>query len=117
VRIPIVIEPGVNGNLWAINGKSFPQTDPIILTSGARNLLVIENRAMMDHPVHTHRYSFEIARYAGRTGSGVKKDVVTVPMHQTVEIDLVADSAGPALFHCHNQFHMDFGFMALMRYL
>jgi len=31
----------------------------------------------------------------------VKKDVVTVPMHQTVEVDLVAD----------------IGFMALMRYL
>jgi FtsP/CotA-like multicopper oxidase with cupredoxin domain len=117
VRIPIVIEQGVNGSLWAINGKSFPQTDPIILTSGARNRLAIENRGMMDHPVHTHRYSFEIARYVGKTASGVKKDVVTVPMHQTVEVDLVADSAGPALFHCHNQFHMDFGFMALMRYL
>ena len=30
-RIPLVIEPGVNGNLWAINGKSYPATDPIFL--------------------------------------------------------------------------------------
>jgi FtsP/CotA-like multicopper oxidase with cupredoxin domain len=46
----------------------------------------------------------------------VSKDVITVPMHQTVEVDLVANRPGPALFHCHNQFHMDFGFMAIMRY-
>jgi FtsP/CotA-like multicopper oxidase with cupredoxin domain len=113
-RIPIVIEPGVNGSLWAINGKSFPNTDPIRLTPNARNRLVLENRGMMDHPVHTHRYNFELARYAGRATSGVWKDVVTVPMHQTVEVDLIANHPGPALFHCHNQFHMDFGFMAVL---
>ncbi len=31
VRIPLAIEPGRDGNLWAINGKSYPQTDPIVL--------------------------------------------------------------------------------------
>lgn len=91
-----------------------PRTDPIRLTPNARNRLVFENRGMMDHPVHTHRYNFELARYAGRATSGVWKDVVTVPMHQTVEVDLTANHLGPALFHCHNQFHMDFGFMAVM---
>jgi FtsP/CotA-like multicopper oxidase with cupredoxin domain len=114
VRIPIVIEPGIGGNLWAINGKSFPHTEPIRLTAGVRNRMVIENRGMMDHPVHTHRHHFEIASYAGVSSSGIWKDVVTVPMHQTVEVDLVVNTPGPALFHCHNQFHMDFGFMAVM---
>ena len=30
--------------------------------------------------------------------------------------DFVADNPGPTLFHCHQQLHMDFGFMALFRY-
>jgi FtsP/CotA-like multicopper oxidase with cupredoxin domain len=30
--------------------------------------------------------------------------------------DTVADNPEPALFHCHQQLHTDFGFMALFRY-
>jgi FtsP/CotA-like multicopper oxidase with cupredoxin domain len=107
--IPIVIEPGINGNLWAINGKSWPNTDDILLRPNARNRLVFDNRGSMDHPVHLHRHTMELP-------SGVMKDVVTVPAHKTVEVDVVATSPGASLFHCHQQFHMDFGFMALMRY-
>jgi FtsP/CotA-like multicopper oxidase with cupredoxin domain len=33
-----------------------------------------------------------------------------------VEVDLMANQPGPSLFHCHQQFHMDFGFMAVMQY-
>jgi FtsP/CotA-like multicopper oxidase with cupredoxin domain len=109
VTIPIVIEAGINGNLWAINGKSWPNTDDILLRPNARNRLVFDNRGSMDHPVHLHRHTMELA-------SGVRKDVVTVPAHKTVEADVVSSSPGPSLFHCHQQFHMDFGFMALMRY-
>jgi FtsP/CotA-like multicopper oxidase with cupredoxin domain len=36
--------------------------------------------------------------------------------YQEVEIDLVADNPGDTLFHCHQQLHMDFGFMALFKY-
>ncbi|MGA7237061.1 MAG: multicopper oxidase family protein [Bryobacteraceae bacterium] len=115
-RIAIVIEPGQNGNLWALNGKSYPQTYPIRLRGGARNRLVFDNRGTMDHPVHLHRHSFELVRLTGRPVSGIVKDVVLVPARQTVEADVVANNPGPSLFHCHQQFHMDFGFMAVMTY-
>ena len=115
-RIAIVIEPGQNGNLWALNGKSYPQTYPIRLRNGARNRLSFENRSMMDHPVHLHRHSFELTRLAGKPVSRIVKDVVLVPAHETVEVDVIANRPGPSLFHCHQQFHMDFGFMALMTY-
>jgi len=116
VRHPLVIEPGKDGNLWAINGKSYPQTDPVILRRGGRNRLIFDNRSSMDHPVHLHRHTMEIVRWAGKPLSGVRKDVILVPAHQTVEADVVASNPGLSLFHCHQQFHMDFGFMALMRY-
>ncbi len=108
-KVPIVIEPGKDGYLWAINGKSWPQTDEIRLTPGVRNRLVFDNRSMMGHPVHLHRHTFDL-------GSGVRKDVLLVPAQTKVEVDVLADSPGPSLFHCHHQLHMDFGFMALLRY-
>jgi FtsP/CotA-like multicopper oxidase with cupredoxin domain len=116
VRIPVLIQPGVDGNLWAINGKSFPHTDPILLKGGARNRLILDNRGMMDHPVHTHRHSFEVTRYCGAAMSNLAKDVVIVPAHRVVEVDILANNPGPSLLHCHQQFHMDFGFMAVLHY-
>jgi FtsP/CotA-like multicopper oxidase with cupredoxin domain len=114
--IPLVFEPRSDGNLWAINGKSYPKTDPILVVPGARNRLVFDNRSDMAHPIHLHRHTFEITRYAGKPTSGVFKDVVMVQPRSTVEVDLMANAPGPSLFHCHQQFHMDFGFMALMQY-
>jgi len=34
---------------------------------------------------------------------------------QEVEIDFTADQEGLSLFHCHQQLHMDLGFMALFQ--
>ena len=33
------------------------------------------------------------------------------------EVDFVADNPGLTLFHCHQQLHMDFGFMTLFDYV
>ena len=114
--IPIVIEPRSDGNLWAINGKSYPNTDPLEAKKGVRNRLVFDNRSDMSHPVHLHRHTIELTKWKGKPMAGVFKDVVLVPAHGKVEAEFLADQPGPSLFHCHQQFHMDFGFMALLRY-
>ena len=113
---PVVIEPRTDGNLWAVNGKSYPNTDPIPARADAHNRLVFDNRSDMAHPFHLHRHTLEITRYAGKSTAGVLKDVIVVPAHQTVEVDFLATNPGPSLFHCHHQFHMDFGFMAVLHY-
>ena len=69
------------------------------------------------HPIHLHRHSFELTSVAGQKTSGVLKDVVMVGGYQEVEIDFVANDPGLTLFHCHQQLHMDFGFMALFDYV
>jgi FtsP/CotA-like multicopper oxidase with cupredoxin domain len=101
---------------WMINGKSFPETDPILLKEGLRHRLVFDNRSMDDHPVHLHRHAFEMVSIRGASMSGVFKDVVIVEAKTTVEVDVVANNPGNTLFHCHQQDHMDSGFMALFRY-
>ena len=44
------------------------------------------------------------------------KDVVMVRGYQQCEIDFVADNPGLTLFRCHQQLHMDYGFMNLLDY-
>jgi len=120
VTVPLVFTSRFQGHgaldRWMINGKSFPETDPVILRGGLRHRLVFENQSMDDHPVHLHRHAFELVSIRGAALSGVFKDVVIVESKTTVEADLVATNPGNTLFHCHQQDHMDSGFMALFRY-
>jgi FtsP/CotA-like multicopper oxidase with cupredoxin domain len=49
--------------------------------------------------------------------SGVFKDVVVVGPNSKMEVLLIADNPGRTLFHCHQQMHMDNGFMTLLEYV
>jgi FtsP/CotA-like multicopper oxidase with cupredoxin domain len=49
--------------------------------------------------------------------TGLIKDGVALGGYQEADIDFGADNPGPALYHCHQQLHMDFGFMALFDYV
>ena len=50
----------------------------------------------------------------GLSGSDTRK--MQDALDERLKVDVLADSPGPSLFHCHHQLHMDFGFMALFRY-
>jgi FtsP/CotA-like multicopper oxidase with cupredoxin domain len=69
------------------------------------------------HPIHLHRHVFELTKVTGQQTSGIMKDVVMVGGYQSVEVDFVADNPGLTLFHCHQQLHMDYGFMNLFDYV
>lgn len=120
LTIPLVFTSRFKGHgaldEWMINGRSWPHADPIILREGLRHRLVFDNRSMDDHPVHLHRHNFELVSIRGAATSGVHKDVVIVESGTKVEADLVASNPGNTLFHCHQQDHMDMGFMTLFRY-
>jgi len=108
-------------NLWTINGVAYPNTQMMAepsfhLREGKRYRLRMRNASDDIHPIHLHRHTFELTRIAGQPTSGVMKDVVMVAGYQEVEVDFVADNPGMTLFHCHQQLHMDFGFMSLMNY-
>jgi FtsP/CotA-like multicopper oxidase with cupredoxin domain len=106
-------------NQWTINGVAFSDTamSPMFkLRQGRRYRLRMKNASDDIHPVHLHRHSFELTRVAGRATSGVIKDVVMLGGYQELEVNFLADDPGKTLFHCHQQLHMDFGFMALFDY-
>ena len=120
VTIPLVFTSKFKGHgaldQWMINGKSYPDYEPVLLHTGLRHRLVFDNRSTDDHPVHLHRHNFELVSIQGAALSGIHKDVVVVPAQSTIETDLIANNPGSTLFHCHQQDHMDSGFMTLFRY-
>jgi FtsP/CotA-like multicopper oxidase with cupredoxin domain len=107
-------------NEWTINGQAFSMEtmEPVFaIREGRRYRLRLRNASDDIHPVHLHRHSFELVRIAGKPTAGIMKDVVMLGGYQEIEVDVVADNPGATLFHCHQQLHMDFGFMALFRYV
>ena len=109
-------------NQWTINGAAYPLTQMMAppafhVKEGKRYRIRMRNASDDIHPVHLHRHTFELTRYAGQPTSGIFKDVVMVNGYQEVEIDFQANNPGLTLFHCHQQLHMDFGFMTLFAYV
>ena len=109
-------------NKWAINGVSYPMTSMMApasyhLRQGLRYRLRMRNASDDIHPIHLHRHSFELTNIAGIPTAGVMKDVVMLGGYQEIAVDFVANNPGMTLFHCHQQLHMDFGFMTLFDYV
>lgn len=107
-------------NRWLLNGESFSMQTmkpTYSVQQGKRYRLRFHNASDDIHPLHLHRHSFELVHIGGKPTAGVIKDVVMLGGYQDVEFDFVADNPGLTLFHCHQQLHMDFGFMALFNYV
>jgi FtsP/CotA-like multicopper oxidase with cupredoxin domain len=109
-------------NRWTINGVAYPmtgETQParFHLKEGKRYRIRMRNKSDDIHPIHLHRHSFELTKIFGKASAGIYKDVVMLGGYQEAEIDFVADNPGMTLFHCHQQLHMDFGFMTLFDYV
>jgi FtsP/CotA-like multicopper oxidase with cupredoxin domain len=109
-------------NRWTINGVAYPMTGEMIpasfhLRQRKRYRIRMRNASDDIHPIHLHRHSFELASLAGKPTAGIFKDVVMLGGYQEAEVDFVADNPGLTLFHCHQQLHMDFGFMTLFDYV
>ena len=119
---PLTFEkiPGGRGgyNRWTINGKSWPDTNPLFTAErGKRYRLVMSNNSGDTHPVHLHRHTFEVTKIGQKPTAGLMKDTLNMVRFTTAEIDFTADDPGPTLFHCHHQDHQDEGFMGLIHYV
>jgi FtsP/CotA-like multicopper oxidase with cupredoxin domain len=109
-------------NRWTINGVAYPMTGAMAppafrLHEGSRYRVRMRNESDDLHPIHLHRHTFELTNIMGKATGGVMKDVVMLGGYQDVGIDFVANNPGMTLFHCHQQLHMDFGFMTLFEYV
>ncbi len=84
----LVLTGSMSPYRWLLNGKTFPDTDPLVVREGERVRLRFQSMAMMFHPMHLHGHTF------GLLGSGVRKDTVIVRPMETIEVDLDANNPG-----------------------
>jgi FtsP/CotA-like multicopper oxidase with cupredoxin domain len=109
-------QQGSKFDTWTINNKSWPDSDNLTVHAGKRYRLVLRNGSGDQHPIHLHRHTFEVTKIGDKQLSGLMKDTVNVMPLGRVEVDFVANNPGDTLLHCHQQLHMDYGFMQLIKY-
>lgn len=107
---------GSNFDIWTINNKSWPDVEPLVVQAGKRYRMMLRNGSGDQHPIHLHRHTFEVVRIGDKRIGGLMKDVINIMPLDTVEVDFVANNPGNTLMHCHQQLHMDYGFMQLIKY-
>jgi FtsP/CotA-like multicopper oxidase with cupredoxin domain len=108
---------GAQFDTWTINGDAWPNVKPMMVKRGKRYRMLFRNASGDQHPMHLHRHSFEVTQIGDRHLSGLIKDCINVMPLDTVAVDFVADNPGDSLVHCHQQLHMDYGFMQIIKYV
>jgi FtsP/CotA-like multicopper oxidase with cupredoxin domain len=105
-------------NVWTINGTPFSMdtnTPSVEIEPDKRYRLHFRNASDDIHPIHLHRHTFEVTNIAGTPTAGLRKDVAMLGGYQVMDVDFISDQPGLSLLHCHQQLHMDYGFMTLFR--
>jgi FtsP/CotA-like multicopper oxidase with cupredoxin domain len=107
----------MGSDLWTINGKAWPRTDPLALARGERGIVRFRNMSMEAHPMHLHGQSFRVVAINGaRVEAPLVKDSIDVEGHMgSAVVEFTAHNPGDWLFHCHKPTHMDGGMMSLVK--
>lgn len=104
--------------VWTINGRRYPDTEPLAVREGERVRLRIFNMSMMPHPIHLHGHFYDVVEPDGRRAAApLRKDTLVVDHMQTHVIDFTADNPGARWFlHCHNLYHQHGGMATEVQY-
>ena len=106
---------------WTINGKVYPDFEPLEVRRGERVRLSIVNNSMFAHPVHLHGHFFDVVRPYGAAVDAprpLRKDTLTLYHMDERVVEFTADNPGPRWFlHCHNQYHHIGGMATEVRYV
>jgi len=113
----LTLSGGMMGSeIWTINGKVYPRTDPLPVKRGDRAVIRLRNMSPEAHPMHLHGQSFRVLALNGaRHARPLVKDTVDVPAHMgSAVIEFTAHNVGDWFFHCHKPMHMDGGMIAVV---
>jgi len=102
--------------VWSIDGRTWRDHQPLVVSHGQRVELTFVNRSRMAHPMHLHGHHFQVTELNGARIAGAMRDTVLVPVDGSVTIAFDADNPGRWLLHCHNLFHMATGMMTELAY-
>jgi FtsP/CotA-like multicopper oxidase with cupredoxin domain len=104
--------------LFTINGKSYPNVQPFVVSTGDTVKIHIENKSPYIHPMHLHGHDFQVLSRDGQplTGSPIFLDTVDVFPGETYDIAFKADNPGLWMFHCHDLDHASAGMDMILQY-
>lgn len=108
-----------NGMIYTINGKTFPDIDPIQVKKGDLVKVKLVNRSKMDdHPMHLHGHFFQVLSKNGKPieGSPIVKDTLNLKPGEEYEVAFVANNPGEWMFHCHDLHHASAGMVTEVKY-
>lgn len=114
----LTLSGGMMGSdVWTINRKVYPKTDPLSLKQGDRARVRFANMSPEAHPMHLHGQSFSVLAVNGaRYAAPIVKDTVDVEAHMgSAVLEFTADNPGDWFFHCHKPMHMMGGMITLAR--
>jgi len=95
-------------NLWTLNSRVFPGTDPLVVRQHDKVRIRVGNLTMTNHPIHLHGHEFMVT---GTDGGAVPlsarwPEVTTdIAVGQMRQLEFVADEPGDWAFHCHKSHH------------
>lgn len=97
------------GSYYIINGKSFPDTQPIMVKHGQTVHLRIIGASEMMHPMHLHGHTFNIVAEDGHMlAQPIQKDTLQIAPGETYDITFYAWAAPGSIYpwHCHILSHL-----------
>jgi FtsP/CotA-like multicopper oxidase with cupredoxin domain len=101
---------GMLGGYYVINGKSFPDTPPIVVKHGQTvHLRMIGADTSMIHPMHLHGHSFQVVAADGHLlPAPYTKDTLEVAPGETYDVTFYAWAAPGSIYplHCHILSHL-----------
>jgi hypothetical protein len=97
-------------NVFTLNGKVFPASDPLVVRQGQRVRIRFGNLGMQNHhPMHIHGYAWTVTE----TDGGVipeagrwPETTVLVPVGSTRTVEFDANYPGDWAMHCHMLHHL-----------
>ncbi len=101
---------GTLGGYFVMNGKSFPDTQPLMLKHGQTvHLRLIGADTQFIHPMHLHGHSFNVVATDGHMlPAPYLKDTLDVAPGETYDVTFYAWAAPGSVypFHCHILTHL-----------
>ncbi|HEU4784269.1 MAG TPA: multicopper oxidase domain-containing protein [Ktedonobacterales bacterium] len=101
---------GMLGGYYVINGKSFPDTPPLVVKHGqTAHLRMIGADTSMIHPMHLHGHSFQVVASDGHLlPAPYTKDTLSVAPGETYDVTFYAWAAPGSIYplHCHILSHL-----------
>ncbi|MFG6116907.1 multicopper oxidase family protein [Halobacillus sp. MO56] len=99
---------GMEPNTFTINGKSYPDTEPIQVKRGETVRLRFTNLSGNSHPMHMHGDDFKVVAADGNridASAQLTKNTINVAAGETWDVEFTAENVGKWPIHCHKPHH------------